>query len=731
MRPWSSLKARLLAGVFALVALSGLGVAVLVSQRYGASLQAELTAQAESLAQALALQAADKVLVNDLVGLQQMLDHQKTSNPNLAYLFVMRGERVLAHTFAQGMPADLPAANRPETAEPGRVHIASFQGETYLDLAWPIFEGKAGLLRLGWSERPYRERLQGLWWEMALLSLGVLFLALAAAMLFVARLTRPLTALARAAQAIDQGDMEVRAPEEGASEVARLAAAFNQMVARLTDYTRRLEERGQDLARSHQQTQTFCQIVQGVGSQESLDATAGFLIHRLRGLVDAGAMCLLVLDAHDDGFRVLEETGSRKVEEPGQVAALRALLEGLTGLRSQGQPHMASPPLSPAFQAPGRHTLVPLRHEGLVRGALVLACPPQCRCEEQDLRLLELSLAQAAGVLMRSIAHEEEIERLQRGAGPAPAYQGIVGKDAKMRRIYHLLDEVAPSDATVLITGESGTGKELVAQAIHRKSPRRDRPFVVINCAAYPETLLESELFGHEKGAFTGAVRQKPGRFELAHGGTIFLDEVGEIPLPAQVKLLRVLQDQKFERLGGERTLSVNVRVLAATNKDLLAQVRSGRFRDDLYYRLSVIPIHLPPLRERPGDIPLLARHFLASFARQQGKTVADFSPEALRLLLEYPWPGNVRELENTVEHAAVLARGGSVTPADLPAALRQAQALPPPPRTIQEQERRLLEEALAATGWNKKLAAQRLGISRSALYQKLKRHGLAEPTAH
>jgi two-component system response regulator HydG len=192
-----------------------------------------------------------------------------------------------------------------------------------------------------------------------------------------------------------------------------------------------------------------------------------------------------------------------------------------------------------------------------------------------------------------------------------------------------------------------------------------------------------------------------------------------------------VLQDQKFERLGGERTLSVNLRVLAATNKDLLAEVRAGRFREDLYYRLGVIPIHLPPLRERPGDIPLLARHFLAVFARQQGKSISDFSQEALRLLLDYPWPGNVRELENTVEHAVVLARGGTVSPADLPAVLRQPRAVTPTTETILEQERRLLEEALAATGWNKKLAAQRLGISRSALYQKLKRHGLMAPTAH
>jgi two-component system response regulator HydG len=730
MQIWSSLKGRLLVGVCALVALAGLGVSLLASQRYAASLHAQLTAQAQSLASALALQAADMVLVNDLVGLQQTLDHQKAGNANLAYLMVVRENRVLAHTFPQGPPTELVAANQPVGSEPREIHLASQTGEAYLDLAWPIFEGKAGLLRVGWSERPYSQLLWSLWMEMAILTLGVLALAVAGALVFVGRVTRPLSALAQATQALDRGDQQVSVPVEGPAEVARLAASFNQMVERVRDYTQRLEARGLELSRSHQQTQTFCQIVQGVGSQESLEAMAWFLIQRLRGMVDAQAMCLLVADAEGRCLHLIEEKGYRKVLEPAQVAALSQTWEGLAAIQSSASPLLPSPPLAPAFQVPGRHTLVPLRHEGQVRGVLVLACPPQCRCEDQDLSMLELALTQAAGVIMRAIAHEEEVERLHRRIASEDEYQGIVGKDARIRRVFRLLEEVAPSEATVLIEGESGTGKELVARAIHQKSPRRQRPFVVINCAAYAQTLLESELFGHEKGAFTGALRLKPGRFELADGGTIFLDEVGEIPLQAQIRLLRVLQDQKFERLGGERTLSVNVRVLAATNKNLLAEVRAGRFRDDLYYRLNVIPIHLPPLRERPGDIPLLVRYFLRRFAGQQGKAVEDLTPEALRLLLEYPWPGNVRELENSMEHAVVLAKGGQVTPADLPAALRQP-LLTPTNTTIQEQERRLLEETLSACSWNKKLAAQRLGISRSALYQKLKRHGLQEPTAH
>jgi len=254
---------------------------------------------------------------------------------------------------------------------------------------------------------------------------------------------------------------------------------------------------------------------------------------------------------------------------------------------------------------------------------------------------------------------------------------------------------------------------------------------VVINCSAYPATLLESELFGHEKGAFTGALRQKAGRFEQAHGGTVLLDEVGDIPLPAQVKLLRVLQTRKFERVGGEQTLTVDVRVLAATHKDLLQEVKNGTFREDLFYRLNVIPIKLPPIRERKNDIPLLVEHFLKLFATEKGKNLQGVGSEAFRLLLDYSWPGNVRELENTIEHAVVLAKTGQVEPWDLPAAL---QAISPgASSTLAQRESKVLLEILEECGWNKKLAAQRLGISRSTLYLMLKRHKIpgSKPTTH
>ena len=255
----------------------------------------------------------------------------------------------------------------------------------------------------------------------------------------------------------------------------------------------------------------------------------------------------------------------------------------------------------------------------------------------------------------------------------------------------------------------------------------------MINCSAYPATLLESELFGHEKGAFTGAMRQKAGRFEQADGGTVFLDEIGEISSTAQIKLLRTLQSQKFERLGGEQTLSVDVRVLAATNKNLLQEVKAGNFREDLFYRLNVIPINLPPLRNRHNDIPLLARYFLRQFAAEQEKHVGRFSSEAMRRLLDHSWPGNVRELENSIEHAAVLAKGADVEVSDLPAVLQQAQpnSESGSQGTIAENERRILMQTLEECDWNKKKAALQLGISRSSLYEKIKKYQIAKPTLH
>jgi two-component system response regulator HydG len=327
-------------------------------------------------------------------------------------------------------------------------------------------------------------------------------------------------------------------------------------------------------------------------------------------------------------------------------------------------------------------------------------------------------------------ALEEDLER-------AHDPHGLVGSSEPMRRLLEQIRKVAPTDATVLVLGESGTGKELVARALHDASARKDGPFVSISCAAIPEGLLESELFGHERGAFTGAVRRKLGRFELAHEGTLFLDEIGEVPPSVQVKLLRVLQERRFERVGGEETLEVNVRVVSATNRDLAAMVKGGRFREDLFYRLDVVEIPLPPLRERPGDVEELARWFLRRSAPRLGRAVTDFSPEALELLRRYPWPGNVRELENVVEQALVFAEGERVGPEDLPEGLRRpapAAALPVPAgdrsltEILEDLERQLILGAYERAKGVKAETARLLGIKPSALYYKLEKYGIVKP---
>jgi len=305
------------------------------------------------------------------------------------------------------------------------------------------------------------------------------------------------------------------------------------------------------------------------------------------------------------------------------------------------------------------------------------------------------------------------------------SFGNIIGKSQKMQQIYDLISDISNTDSTVLIQGESGTGKELIARAIHFNSYRKDKAFVVANCSAYAQNLLESELFGHERGSFTGAVRRKIGRFELAHGGTIFLDEIGEISPPTQILLLRVLQDHRFERVGGEETLEVDVRIIAATNKNLVEEMKKGTFREDLYYRLNVIPLFMPPLRERRDDILLLASHFLEKFSQEKGKEIKSFSPEVLEIFLAHTWPGNVRELENVIEHAVIVAKNRLVLPRDLPQSFTQGPEPLQRPSTLFDHERDLILKTLETTNWNKHKAAKKLNVTRSTLYGKIKRYGL------
>ena len=333
-----------------------------------------------------------------------------------------------------------------------------------------------------------------------------------------------------------------------------------------------------------------------------------------------------------------------------------------------------------------------------------------------------------------------EIRRLRDEATPRSGFGGMIGKSPAMRAVYQLIEKVAPTPSSVLITGESGTGKELVARAIHNHSPRKDAPFISVNCAALSEHLLESELFGHERGAFTDAVTMRKGRFELADTGTLFLDEVGEMPPQLQAKLLRVLQDKSFERVGGNTTLHVDVRILAATNKDLKDEVDKGHFREDLYYRLNVIHIHLAPLRERVDDIPALVSHFLEKNSRSLGRPL-DISPEALRLLISLPWEGNVRELENTIERAAILCNSDRIEPEDVQpdssqlvnahewsTGLELNQFIPDNlslAEVLNGIEERLVRKAVDDTGHVQARAAEQLGITKSLLQYKMKKYKL------
>ena len=360
---------------------------------------------------------------------------------------------------------------------------------------------------------------------------------------------------------------------------------------------------------------------------------------------------------------------------------------------------------------------------------------------EEDLRLLKIiaSLIAQSVKLHRELERErvaflEEKENLNHQLKGKYSVDNIIGQSDGMQEVFEAVHRVAPSRANVLLRGESGTGKELVAKAIHFMSPRAREPFIKFNCASIPEGLLESELFGHEKGAFTGAMTMRKGRFELADKGTIFLDEVGDLPVTLQPKILRVLQEKEFERVGGEKTIKVDVRLIAATSRDLEELVSSGRFREDLYYRLNVVPLYLPPLRERKVDIPVLVDYFLAKYNEENAKSVK-ITPEVLDALTGYDWPGNVRELENTIERLVVMSAKKVIALADLPlnirdGSLKAARAIPARdalPAAIADIEKAQILDALKKTGWVQARAARLLGLTPRQIGYKIKRYGIAE----
>ena len=376
---------------------------------------------------------------------------------------------------------------------------------------------------------------------------------------------------------------------------------------------------------------------------------------------------------------------------------------------------------------------VPLYVRDEMAGLLAVWFPPE---ELDNLAAHRESLTAVATLASAALESVRDVERLRTEnamlrAHIDPAQAGMVGESPAIQKLLQMIARVAPQESSVLVTGESGTGKELVARALHRLSPRSAKPFVAINCAALTETLLESELFGYERGAFTGAVAQKKGKLETADGGTVFLDEIGELAPSLQAKLLRVLQQREFERVGGTRTLPLDVRVVAATNRDLAAEVRRGAFREDLYHRLNVVALRVPPLRERPGDILPLALHFLGRFSARCRRRVVSISPEAERCLNAYAWPGNVRELENAIERAVVLGQSESVMPEDLPEAIAAPDISSAAPESlagsITQSKRELILAAWRATGGDHNATAARLNIHPNSLRRMIRILGLKD----
>jgi len=411
----------------------------------------------------------------------------------------------------------------------------------------------------------------------------------------------------------------------------------------------------------------------------------------------------------EDGYRALELV---KKERPGIMIA-DLVMPGMDGIELMRKARALLPGIEVIIIT--AYASIPTAITAMKEGAYDYIEKP---FSPERAELLVQKLSQYRELVEENIALRQKLEDHYR-------FENIIAKSSKMQRLIELIKTVAKSNATVLITGESGTGKELVARAIHSQSDRHNKPFVAVSCAALPESLLESELFGHEKGSFTGAHAQKKGKFEFANGGTLFLDEVGEMSGNIQVHLLRVLEEKEFTRVGGNEPIRADVRVISATNKDLTKAIERQEFREDLYYRLNVVNIELPPLRERKEDIPLLAEHFLSKFASDNRKGVEGFSPEAMEFLLEHDWPGNVRELENSVERAVILAKEDHIAITDLRQRGMTPASTTRPGRNLKDVEKGHILSTLRETGDNYSEAARILGISRMTLYNKVKEYGI------
>jgi len=411
----------------------------------------------------------------------------------------------------------------------------------------------------------------------------------------------------------------------------------------------------------------------------------------------------------ENGYKALEVI---EKEKPGIMIA-DLVMPGMDGIELMKKAKARQPNIEVIIIT--AYASIPTAITAMKEGAYDYIEKPFC---PERAELLIKKLAEHQELVEENLSLRQKLEDRYR-------FENIIAKSSKMQRVIEVIKVVAKSNATILITGESGTGKELVAHAIHSRSDRRSKPFVAVSCAALPESLLESELFGHEKGSFTGAYAQKKGKFEFANGGTLFLDEIGEMSANIQVHLLRVLEEKEFTRVGGNEPIRVDVRVISATNKDLRKAIEGQEFREDLYYRLNVVNIELPPLRERKEDIPLLAEHFLHKFAVENRKDVPEFSPEVIESLLAYDWPGNIRELENAIERAIILSRDSSITTADLPQENMSLVGSVSMGKNLKEVEKIHILNVLRETGENYSEAARILGVSRMTLYNKAKEYGL------
>jgi PAS domain S-box-containing protein len=497
-----------------------------------------------------------------------------------------------------------------------------------------------------------------------------------------------------------------------------------------------LREREVELRKRHEELEAVNSILVKVTEQYDLDGMGLVLQETMEAFYPGIHTLLFLLTPNRDGFYLPAAEGGRskatcydrareRIKDPVLEHDLLALLktEKIRPLHSGKGVH-CPPILGRLTRGYAAWMAIPVEVGETCYGLFLVGSTSEELPVEEDVIFTESLIRQISGVIKNQISKELREEAFRRQLAGPDRFMGIVGQSQPMQEIYRLIEAVSDSESTVLITGESGTGKELLARAIHRAGRYRDKSFLAAHCSSFVPTLVHSELFGHEKGAFTGASKRKLGRLERAQGGILFLDEVADLPLETQVLLLRFLQDRSFERVGGEHPVEANVRIIAATNREIEKEVEAGRLREDFYYRLNVVRVHVPPLRERMIDVPLLANHFLRTYCLIEGKEMAGFDPEAMELVMAYEWPGNVRELQNTVARCVVLCPGPFIRAQDLP------QTINRPHRAageyaLAENERNLIVHVLQKCNWNKHRAARMLAISRTTLYSKLKKHNI------